>query len=122
MITDALRARLDDSMTEAQFMEQVVEYAHLRGWRVCHFRPGRTASGWRTAVSYDAEGWPDLLLVRERVVIAELKSQHRKLSTLQRDWHSKRPRRRSMYGVRATGRRSRRCWRGPPNEGPSASG
>jgi hypothetical protein len=79
MITDALRARLDDSMTEAQFMEQVVEYAHLRGWRVCHFRPGRTASGWRTAVSYDAEGWPDLLLVRERVVIAELKSQHRKV-------------------------------------------
>jgi hypothetical protein len=85
MTTDT-RALLDASTTEVQFMEQVVELAHLKGWRVCHFRPGRTASGWRTAVSFDAQGWPDLCLVRERVVCAELKSEHGVLSTLQSDW------------------------------------
>jgi hypothetical protein len=85
-VDDTLRARLDAAMTEADFMAQVVEYAHLKDWRVCHFRPSRTASGWRTAVAYDAEGWPDLCLVRERIVIAELKSEHGKLSSLQSDW------------------------------------
>jgi hypothetical protein len=28
----------------------VIELAKLRGWRTAHFRPARTAHGWRTAV------------------------------------------------------------------------
>lgn len=60
-------------MTEAELQEAVVELAHLFGWRVAHFRPARTAHGWRTPVAADGAGWPDLTLVRERVVFAELK-------------------------------------------------
>jgi excisionase family DNA binding protein len=30
---------------------------------IAHFRPGRTAHGWRTAVEGDGKGFPDLLLV-----------------------------------------------------------
>jgi hypothetical protein len=60
--------------TEAGFMEVVISYAHLRGWRVAHFRPAMTAHGWRTPVQADGKGWPDLVLVRPpRMVASELK-------------------------------------------------
>ncbi len=49
--------------------------ARLRGWRSAHFRPARTARGWRTAVQGDGRGFPDLLLVRGSVLLAaELKA------------------------------------------------
>jgi hypothetical protein len=45
------------------------------GWRAAHFRPARTAKGWRTPVAADGAGFPDLVLVRRtRIVAAELKS------------------------------------------------
>lgn len=61
-------------MTEAELQDAVVELAHLFGWSVAHFRAARTAHGWRTACQYDAAGFPDLVLVRERIAFAELKS------------------------------------------------
>ena len=61
-------------ITEAEFLEQVIKFAKLHGWRVAHFRPARTATGWRTAVSGDGVGWPDLILVKGRwLIAAELK-------------------------------------------------
>jgi len=81
-----LRSRLDARMSEADWQRQVTEYAHLRGWLYCHFRPAQTSKGWRTAVAGDGAGWPDLCLVRGRLVIAELKSETGKLSSVQRDW------------------------------------
>jgi hypothetical protein len=62
--------------TEFEFTDQVLKLARLHGWRTAHFRPARTAtgSGWRTAVSGDGKGFPDLVLVRKhRLVVAELK-------------------------------------------------
>lgn len=60
-------------LTEAEFTAQVLELASVLGWRAAHFRPARTAQGWRTPVAGDGRGFPDLILVRDRVVAAELK-------------------------------------------------
>jgi len=73
-------------VTEAELLDAVIELAHLFGWRVAHFRPARTARGWRTPVAADGAGWPDLTLVRERVVFAELKAERGTLSVDQLDW------------------------------------
>jgi hypothetical protein len=73
--------------TEAEFQAQVIQLARLRGWRVAHFRPARTAKGWRTAVAADGVGWPDLFLVRGgRVIAAELKVGNNRLSPQQTAW------------------------------------
>jgi len=73
-------------MSEAQFQQQVIEYAHLTGWLCAHFRPARTARGWVTPVTADGSGFPDLVLVRERVVVAELKSETGRPTAEQRRW------------------------------------
>jgi VRR-NUC domain len=53
---------------------------------VAHFRPARTEKGWRTAGAYDAQGWPDLVLVRDRVIFAEVKVQRGRLQPDQVVW------------------------------------
>lgn len=74
-------------MTEAQLQDAVVTCAQVLGWRVAHFRPALTARGWRTAVSADGKGFPDLVLAREgRVLFAELKAERGHLSPEQIDW------------------------------------
>lgn len=75
-------------MTEAELQAGVVEMAHALGWRVAHFRPARTQQGWRTAVAYDAQGYPDLTLVRDRVVFVELKGSRGQSTEAQREWHA----------------------------------
>jgi hypothetical protein len=52
--------------SEASFLEQIIDLAHLFGWRVAHFRAARTFSGWRTPVQGDGKGFPDLVLCRRR--------------------------------------------------------
>jgi hypothetical protein len=77
---------LEQHMTEGDWLTQVVDYAHLRGWLVSHQRPGRTSNGWRTAIQGDA-GFPDLVMVREgRVIFAELKSQRGRVGEAQKPW------------------------------------
>lgn len=65
-------------MNETDFLTQVTDLATLLGWNWAHFRPAKTAHGWRTPVSGTlGAGWPDLVLVRERdgrLVFAELKT------------------------------------------------
>lgn len=77
---------LDAHTSEADFQAAVIDLAHLCGWRVAHFRPARTEAGWRTAVTADGAGFPDLVLVRERIIFAELKSQRGRVSSEQRAW------------------------------------
>ena len=74
-------------MSEAELQAAVVELAQLLKWRVAHFRPAMNARGeWRTAVAADGAGWPDLVLVRDRVLFRELKSARGTLSVEQQDW------------------------------------
>lgn len=72
---------------ERQFMDNIIRFAHLRGWRLVHQRPARLADGsWRTAICGHA-GYPDITMVRDGVLIfAELKTDKGKLSGEQKDW------------------------------------
>lgn len=73
--------------TEDGFTAAVLQLAKLRGWRSAHFRPARTATGWRTAVAGDGKGFPDLVLIRNGVlVVAELKTDRGQTSPEQDDW------------------------------------
>ena len=59
---------------ESVFQKDVIELAHTLGWRVAHFRSVETKrQGWQTPVQADGKGFPDLILVRDRVIAAELK-------------------------------------------------
>lgn len=73
-------------MNEAEFQQAVIDIAKLRGWRVAHFRPARTAKGWRTPVQGHA-GFPDLVLARRgRVLFIELKSDKGRITADQLAW------------------------------------
>lgn len=74
------------AITEAELQEQVLELARLLRWRVAHFRPAMTKHGWRTPVAGDGKGFPDLVLVRDRVVVVELKSDRGRVSEDQEAW------------------------------------
>ena len=80
------RAVLDQQMDEKTLQDAVIEMARQRGWLVAHFRPAQTETGWRTPVAADGKGFPDLVLVRERVVFAELKRVKGKVSPEQGRW------------------------------------
>jgi hypothetical protein len=74
-------------MLEADLERTVVDAAKTLGWRVAHFRPAQNSRGnWRTPVAYDGAGFPDLVLVRDRLVVAELKSDKGRVSAAQQDW------------------------------------
>ena len=74
-------------MTEAQFQRSVIELAQLNGWKVAHFRKAQNGKGaWRTAVAADGAGFPDLVLARDRVIFAELKTDKGRVRPEQRAW------------------------------------
>lgn len=74
-------------ISEAQFQRQVLQLAKLCGWRTAHFRPGLDRRGnWQTAVAGDGAGFPDLVLVRERVLFVELKTDTGRLTPDQEAW------------------------------------
>lgn len=80
---------MKNTMTEREFQDAVVEVAHLFGWKVFHSRAAGTNKGWRTAISYDGKGYPDLTLVHESgfVVFAEIKRETGgTFSDEQREW------------------------------------
>jgi hypothetical protein len=74
-------------VTEAQFQRSVIELAQLNGWKVAHFRPAQNAKGvWRTPVAADGAGFPDLVLVKDRVIFAELKTDKGRVRPDQKEW------------------------------------
>lgn len=81
------RAVLAQQMTEDQLLSQVLELCAWLGVTTAHFRPARTVQGWRTAVSGDGKGFPDLVLVAGgQLVFRELKSESGQLDPGQRRW------------------------------------
>ena len=74
-------------MTENDLLAGVLDILRVTGWRSIHVRPGRVAHGWRTAVSGDGTGWPDVFAVRgSRAIAAELKSGLGRLTPEQVAW------------------------------------
>lgn len=75
------------ALSEAAFQKQVIGLAHLHHWRVAHFCAAPTRKGtWSTPYQADAKGWPDLVLVKDRVIYAELKTDKGRLSDHQGEW------------------------------------
>lgn len=66
-----------DTITERDWQRTVVEYAHLRRWRTYHTHDSRRSD----------PGFPDLVLVRDRIVLAELKSERGRMTKDQWAWH-----------------------------------
>jgi hypothetical protein len=62
-------------MSEAAFQKQITDLAERLRWGWLHVPPSQAQSGsWHTAASGTLrKGWPDLVLVRDRVIFAELK-------------------------------------------------
>ena len=73
--------------TEKQFTDDVIALAKRCGWRVAHFRPAKTAKGWRTAVQGDGKGFPDIVCLRGwHMIVAELKVGKNKSTPEQDAW------------------------------------
>lgn len=70
------RGVLDAAMTEREFQELVVQTAMYHGWRTYHTHDSRRSD----------PGFPDLVLVRDRVIFAELKSAAGKVRPEQGAW------------------------------------
>lgn len=65
------------AITERQFQQQIADLAKLFGWKYYHT--------WKSF--HSPAGFPDCVLVRkERLVLAELKSEVGKVSPAQQEW------------------------------------
>ena len=73
-------------MKEEQFQRQVVTLASLYNWRFFHPAAGFARGHWATQYLASGPGFPDLVLVGDGVIFAELKSEHGKLSFAQEGW------------------------------------
>ncbi len=89
-VTGKVNLPRPEPANEAEFQQQVIDYAHSHGWLVAHFRSVKvqTRSGirYQTPVQADGAGFPDLVMVRERIVYAELKSAKGKHTPAQERW------------------------------------
>lgn len=74
-------------MTGREITDAVMELAEVLGWRAVHFRPARTKHGWTTAMQGKwSKGWPDIILLRKRIVALEIKGDGDTLRPEQEAW------------------------------------
>lgn len=67
----------------------IIDMARRLGWRVAHFASMQGRDGiWRTPAQADGKGFPDLVLVRDRVIVAEIKGDNDRLKPAQEEWLS----------------------------------
>ena len=82
-------------ITEQDFMGQVIELAHIFHWLCVHFRSvhiqrSNGSTYYQTPVQADGEGFPDLILLRDKTILAvELKSEKGKVRQTQKEWLEK---------------------------------
>ena len=75
------------AVSEKDFQRAVLDLAHTLGWKTMHFHDSRRQVKPGVFVGdTDAAGFPDLVLVRERVVYAEMKAESGRLSKAQLGW------------------------------------
>jgi hypothetical protein len=74
------------ALRESDWQQTVIEAAHFLGWSSGDFRKARTNTGGRTPVQADGKGFPALVLVRDRIVYAELKGEKGRLIADQEAW------------------------------------
>ncbi len=79
-------------MTGKELQKAVIDLAHFKGWRVAHFQ-SVLATGhdgvprWRTPVTADGKGFPDLFLVNPEFAAAiEVKGDGDRLRPEQEEW------------------------------------
>jgi hypothetical protein len=70
------REKYERDLTEREWQSSVEQLAKLYGWLCYHTHDSRRST----------QGFPDLVLVRERVIFAELKTRSGKLTAAQREW------------------------------------
>ena len=68
--------------SEASFQAQIIRLAELCKWRVYHVSNVKGHLRNRTSV-----GFPDLVLVRDRVIFAEIKAEKGRMTKAQKDWN-----------------------------------
>lgn len=75
-------------MTEKELQANVIELAHLLGWRCAHFRPAKTSYGWRTPIQGDGAGFPDCVLIHPKhgILWRELKASRGRVRVEQKGW------------------------------------
>ena len=78
-------------MTEAELQQDIIELAHVLGYKVAHFRPALCKRGgalvYRTPVSADGAGFFDLILAKPgRIIAVECKSAKGKRTPEQVAW------------------------------------
>jgi len=66
----------NNPISEKDFRQQILDLAELCGWK-CYFT-------WNSI--HSPAGFPDLILVREKIIFAEIKSEKGKLSDAQKEW------------------------------------
>lgn len=76
------------SISEKDLQLGLIQAATVLGWTVHAERPAQTSNGWRTPIQ-GYPGFPDLVLVRDRILFVELKSEAGKLSQSQTDWQER---------------------------------
>jgi hypothetical protein len=80
------QATREAHLSEAAYQRRIIDAAAALGWRAAHFRPARTARGWRTPLEGHA-GLPDLVLAKAgSVILAEVKSERGRLGRGQAAW------------------------------------
>jgi hypothetical protein len=68
--------------------KEIIAAGHRKGWKVAHFTQvfDGKRNIWRTPAVADGKGWPDLVLVRDRLVVVEVKGDGDKLRADQERW------------------------------------